>query len=94
MACFLSWDDPQVNWDVFGELRIPGEELEVKGQLAWLHTLVGFGRSKLVSKLNKVIADTFMTARNLNTLEKLVLVEYLFELISRQKSLKALIISP
>jgi uncharacterized protein (DUF1697 family) len=47
-----------------------GEELEVIGGVAYLHTPHGFGRSKLAEKFDKWIGVT-NTARNWNTVLKL-----------------------
>lgn len=69
---FLLWSTPLVDWDAYTAHRIPSEELHVEGQVAWLHTPEGFGRSKLAEKLPKVITGTEMAARNLNTIRKLV----------------------
>ncbi len=69
---FFLWNTPVVDWDAYAAHRIPSEELRVEGQVAWLHTPEGFGRSKLAEKLPKVITGTEMTARNLNTIRKLV----------------------
>lgn len=69
---FFLWADPVMDWEAYETYRIESEELAVQGKVAWLHTPEGFGRSKLAEKLGKVITDTDMTGRNLNTLHKLV----------------------
>jgi uncharacterized protein (DUF1697 family) len=73
-AChiFFLWHTPILDWDAYRALRVPGEDLQVDGRRAWLHTPGGFGRSRLAERLPKVITGTEMTGRNLNTLRKLV----------------------
>jgi uncharacterized protein (DUF1697 family) len=69
---FFLWADPIVDWSVYEALRLPNEQLVVRGRLAWLYAPDGIGRSKLAEKFHKVVTGTEMTARNLNTLRKLV----------------------
>jgi uncharacterized protein (DUF1697 family) len=69
---FFLWTDPVVDWAFFEALRLPSEALVVQGHVAWLHAPDGIGRSKLAEKFHKVVTGTEMTARNLNTLRKLV----------------------
>lgn len=66
------WDAPDLDWDAYAALRVSGEDLRVDDRRAWLHTPEGFGNSKLAGKLHVVISGTEMTARNLNTIRKLV----------------------
>ena len=47
-----------------------GEEIEIVGEVAYLHTPHGFGKSKLAEKFDKTIGVT-NTARNWNTVLKL-----------------------
>lgn len=54
------------------ELATDSEEIVVMGRTVWLHTPDGFGTSKLAENLHKVVTGTDMTARNLNTITKLV----------------------
>jgi uncharacterized protein (DUF1697 family) len=49
---------------------VQGEEIEVIGNVAYLHTPYGFGRSKMAEKFDKWIGVT-NTARNWNTVLKL-----------------------
>jgi len=69
---FFLWSPPVINVALRDSLIAPSETLLVQPTRAWLHAPDGFGRSKLVEKLDKVISGTQMTARNLNTLRKLV----------------------
>jgi uncharacterized protein (DUF1697 family) len=66
--CFTS---PQLDRDVYETLKIPSEEIVVKGKTVWLHAPEGVGRSKLFAKIDKVLPNTQITARNLNTVRKL-----------------------
>ena len=69
--CYFLWQEPEVDRDLFKDLKSDGDGLEVKGKTAWLHTPGGFGKSKLAEKMAKVLKGTDMTARNLNTVRKL-----------------------
>lgn len=69
---FFLWSDPVVDADALHAFRAPSEELEVRGRVAWLHTPEGIGRSRLAERLHKVVKETDMTARNLNTVRALV----------------------
>ncbi|WP_420858189.1 DUF1697 domain-containing protein [Marivivens marinus] len=65
------WADPHFDDALYAQLRTPTEEIRLQGRVAWVHTPDGFGRSKLAEKLPKVLGVDF-TARNLNTIRKLV----------------------
>lgn len=66
------WFAPVLDWNAYATLRTASEELRIDHQRGWLYTPEGFGQSKLAEKLHKVIAGTEITARNLNTIRKLV----------------------
>ena len=51
---------------------IAGEGLVQDGLVVWLHTPQGISKSKLADNLGHVIGHVPTTARNLNTLRKLV----------------------
>ncbi|MGL5824544.1 MAG: DUF1697 domain-containing protein [Nocardioides sp.] len=68
---FFLWSDPVVDTDALHAFRAPSEELEVRGRVAWLHAPEGIGRSKLADRLHRVVKETDMTARNLNTVRAL-----------------------
>lgn len=65
------WRAPTIDTATFEALRVPGEELVVRGTVVWLHAPSGIGRSVLMSRIGKVIVGTQMTARNLNTVRTL-----------------------
>lgn len=67
--CF---DDSVFEPDAYADLKIDSEVIEVMGRTVWLLAPGGVGRSKLVEKFHKVITGTRTTARNLNTIRKLV----------------------
>lgn len=48
------------------------EQVSVQGHVVWLHTPSGFSQSKVADKWARVTRGGEMTARNLNTLRKLV----------------------
>lgn len=52
-------------------LRIPSEEYQLIGNVFYFHTPEGIGRSKLAEKMGRAFPGISMTARNLNTLNKL-----------------------
>jgi uncharacterized protein (DUF1697 family) len=66
------WGPVTVDRELCADLSTAGEELVVEGGRVWLHTPNGFGTSKLAEKLSRVVRGAEMTARNLNTLRKLV----------------------
>ena len=66
---FLCFDPPQLDMAQVDNLRAANEELVVTGQTIWLLAPDGIGRSKLAEKLNPKVE---VTARNLNTLLKMV----------------------
>ena len=69
---FFLWAVPVLDLAVYEALRLPNEQVAVLGQVAWLHAPDGIGASKLAEKFGHVVTGTQMTARNLNTLRKLV----------------------
>ena len=68
---FVLRSKPRFDTRSYIALKKENEELDVRGRMAWLHAPDGVGRSKLAEKLDKVIAGTEMTGRNLNTLREL-----------------------
>ena len=52
-------------------LRKPSERIEIGDRVIYLHAPHGIGRSKLAEKIEK-LADVTCTARNLNTVNKLL----------------------
>ena len=72
LHCAFHWLDASLDQDLYESLKIPSEAIKVDGKIAWIHTPEGFGRSKLAEKLGKVLSQREYTARNLNTVRKLV----------------------
>jgi len=68
---FFCLDAPDVDQDVIAHYRTD-EEVVVKGHTVWLYTPGGFSNSKLAEHFNRAITGTTYTARNLNTVKKLV----------------------
>jgi uncharacterized protein (DUF1697 family) len=53
-------------------LKSATEEYRLIGRIIYLHAPEGIARSKLVEKLGKAVPGVRMTARNLNTVNKLL----------------------
>lgn len=64
-------ETPEPNQDLINQFQTT-EELCVIGETFWLHTPDGFSKSKLSERLDKLLAPVTYTARNLNTVRKLV----------------------
>jgi uncharacterized protein (DUF1697 family) len=60
-----------VDYELLESLRAKSEEYKLAGKVFYLHAPDGIGRSKLVEKMGKAFAGVTMTARNLNTINKL-----------------------
>lgn len=69
---FFLFSDPVVDWQAYAELKAADEELVVGGCCGWLHAPSGIGRSVLAGRMHKVLTGAQITARNLNTLRRLV----------------------
>lgn len=69
---FCDTKPASVDYDLLESLRADSESYELIGKIFYLHTPDGFGRSKLVEKMSKAFKGVSMTARNLNTVRKLV----------------------
>lgn len=61
-----------VNYELLDSLKIESEAYMLIDQVLYLHTPDGIGRSKLVEKMGKAFPAVTMTARNLNTIDKLI----------------------
>ncbi|MEZ4771996.1 MAG: DUF1697 domain-containing protein [Bacteroidia bacterium] len=61
-----------VNYELLDSLKIESEAYMLIDQVLYLHTPDGIGRSKLVEKMGKAFPAVTMTARNLNTINKLM----------------------
>ena len=66
---FLCFGPPRIDDNQVATLKTPSEDLQVVGNTVWIHAPDGIGRSKLVEKLTFGVETT---ARNLNTLTKMV----------------------
>jgi len=71
LHAFFCTAQPSPNLDLIAKLR-SSEELEVIGKTFWLHTPDGFSKSKLAERIDRVLQGATYTARNLNTVRKLV----------------------
>lgn len=61
-----------VDYALLDSLKAPSEEYKLIGAVFYLHAPDGIGRSKLVEKMGKAFKGINMTARNLNTINKLL----------------------
>jgi uncharacterized protein (DUF1697 family) len=68
--CDRTPDSPDTGY--LDSLKAPTEEYRLVGKVLYLHAPDGIGRSKLAEKLGKAFPGVNMTARNLNTVRKLV----------------------
>ncbi len=68
---FLCFDEPQMDHVGVTTLRIRSESVTIAGRTVWLHAPEGIGRSKLAAKMEQLIGVE-VTARNLNTVRKMV----------------------
>ncbi|MEM9786859.1 MAG: DUF1697 domain-containing protein [Pseudomonadota bacterium] len=66
---FLCYDTPRIDDSVVDKFRAPTEQLVTVGRTVWLYAPEGIGRSKLAEKLDVGVE---VTARNLNTIQKMV----------------------
>lgn len=62
---------PDVNWNLYEQLRLPSEILEIHSNVAWFYAPEGVGNSELFKKFGAVLGKATFTARNLNTIRKL-----------------------
>lgn len=68
---FFCTHEPTLNMDLIDQFRTD-EDVVTVGRTVWLHTPGGFSKSKLAERFEKAISGTTVTARNLNTISKLV----------------------
>lgn len=68
---FFCLDAPDVDEDVIAQYATT-EKVIVQGHTVWLYAPDGFGRSKLAENFHRAVTGTTYTARNLNTIHKLV----------------------
>ena len=68
---FLEEDPERVDFALLDSLKSETEQYALKERVFYLYAPDGIGRSKLVEKLGRAFPRVTMTARNLNTIEKL-----------------------
>ena len=68
---FFCANDPTLNTDLISQYQ-SDEDVAAVGRTVWLHTPSGFSKSKLAERFERAIGGTTVTARNLNTIAKLV----------------------
>jgi uncharacterized protein (DUF1697 family) len=61
-----------IDYEWLASLKAKSEEYALIGNVFYLYAPEGIGRSKLVEKMGKAFPKTSMTARNLNTINKLL----------------------
>lgn len=69
---FFCYADAKIDPQKRDAFIAEGEGLLQDGKVIWLHTPQGIGKSKLAEKLGQVIGHVPTTARNMNTLRKIV----------------------
>ncbi len=69
---FCSGNPGDVDRDLLDSLRTRSEAFRQVGQVFYLHTPDGFGRSKLANNLDRAFRGVAITARNLNTVNRLL----------------------
>jgi uncharacterized protein (DUF1697 family) len=68
---FLAEPSVKVNFDELEQIKKDNESFKLIGNVFYLHTPDGIGRSKLAEKVEKILAVA-TTARNWNTVSKLL----------------------
>lgn len=61
-----------VDYEFLDGLKAPSEEYQLIDKVFYLYAPDGIGRSKLAEKMGRTFKDVTMTARNLNTINKLI----------------------
>lgn len=69
---FFCEEEPTINYALLEELKATSEEYKLIDKVFYLYAPDGIGRSKLVEKMGKAFTKVTMTARNLNTINKLL----------------------
>lgn len=69
---FFCEEEPTINYALLEELKATSEEYKLIDKVFYLYAPDGIGRSKLVEKMGKAFPKVTMTARNLNTINKLL----------------------
>ena len=69
---FFCLASPEVDETLIARFATQGEAVVSADRVIWLHTPNSFGTSALAKNFPRVVSGTVMTARNLNTISKLV----------------------
>jgi uncharacterized protein (DUF1697 family) len=69
---FLAGDPTSVDFELLDSVKTASEDYRLIEKVFYLYAPEGIGRSRLVDKLGKAIPGVSMTARNLNTINKLI----------------------
>lgn len=69
---FIEGDTSSMDSELLESLKAPSEQYALNGQVFYLHAPDGIGRSKLVAKIDRIFKGCTLTARNLNTINKLL----------------------
>lgn len=69
---FCAEEPREVNHNLLETLKGPNEAFRLIGSVLYLYAPDGIGRSKLAEKIGKALPGTDLTARNLNTINKLL----------------------
>lgn len=69
---FVGGEAPDPDLELLESLRADTEQFMLKGRILYLYAPEGIGRSKLVAKIDKAFPGMEVTARNRNTIEKLL----------------------
>ena len=69
---FLEEDPESIDYELLDSLKGELEEYKLIGKVFYLYAPHGIGRSKLAEKIGKAIPGVTMTARNLNTVNRLI----------------------
>lgn len=75
---FCDREPESLDVDLLESLRAPSEQYQLIGKVFYLYAPDGIGRSKLAEKMGRAFSKVTMTARNLNTINKLaeMLIDY------------------
>lgn len=69
---FCAREPGEVDHDLLESVRAPNESYRLLGKVFYLYAPDGIGRSRLAEKIGRALPGTDITARNLNTVNKLL----------------------
>ncbi len=69
---FLKEDPSKIDYELLDSLKSESEAYQLIEKVFYLYAPDGIGRSKMVEKIGKAFPGVTMTARNLNTINKLM----------------------